>query len=73
MSEGYITLFVNADGMNQPSSKKPHYKGFIKIEGVDHEFALWPAKDDKKGFSGKYKPKGQQQPQTQSEDSGMPF
>jgi hypothetical protein len=52
MAEGYITLF-----QNEPDGNKPHFKGFIKIDGVDHEFALWPAKEGKKGYSGKYKPR----------------
>lgn len=52
MSEGYITLLPLI-----PEGTKPFYRGFIKIDGVDHEFALWPAKDGKKGFVGKYKPK----------------
>lgn len=53
MSEGYVNLFICDD----TSGNKPSFKGFFKIDGVDHEFALWPAKDGKKGFSGKYKPK----------------
>lgn len=67
MSEGYINLFQNTD----ISGKKPHFKGYIKIDGVDHEFALWPAKDGKKGFSGKYKPK-QEKPVSSSGDK-IPF
>ncbi len=51
--EGYVNLFVQDNTENN----RPHYKGFMKIDGIDHEFALWPAKDGKKGFSGKYKPK----------------
>lgn len=51
--EGYVNLFDNEhDGTN-----RPHFKGYIKIDGIDHEFALWPNKDGKKGYSGKYKPK----------------
>ncbi len=53
MSEGYITLFDNTPA----EGNRPHYKGYLKIDGVEHEFALWPAKDGKKGFSGKYKPR----------------
>ena len=53
MSEGYINLFMCDD----TSGNKPTFKGFMKIEGVDHEFALWPNKNGKKGFSGKYKVK----------------
>lgn len=51
--EGYVNLFIN----DHEGTNKPHYKGYFKIDGVDHEFALWPAKEGKKGFSGKYKPK----------------
>lgn len=49
--EGYINLFLN----EHEGTNRPHYKGYLKIDGVDHEFALWPAKDRKKGFTGKYK------------------
>jgi hypothetical protein len=51
--EGYVNLFSN----EHEGTNKPHFKGFIKIDGIEHEFALWPNKDGKKGFSGKYKPK----------------
>lgn len=54
MPEGYVNLFVQND---YAGTNRPHYKGFLKIDGVEHEFALWPAKEGKKGFSGKYKPK----------------
>ncbi len=53
MAEGYVNLFLN----EHEGTNKPHYKGYFKIDGVDHEFALWPAKEGKKGYSGKYKPK----------------
>jgi len=55
MAEGYVNLFIN--DYHKDGDNKPHYKGFLKIDGVEHEFALWPAKEGKKGFSGKYKPK----------------
>lgn len=51
--EGFVNLFENED----KSGKKPHFKGYIKIDGIEHEFALWPAKEGKKGYTGKYKPK----------------
>ena len=51
--EGYVNLFVQE---NVSGTNRPHYKGYLKIDGVDHEFALWPNKDGKQGFSGKYKP-----------------
>lgn len=53
MAEGYVNLFLN----EHEGTNRPHYKGYFKIDGVDHEFALWPVKEGKKGFSGKYKPK----------------
>lgn len=59
--EGYLNLFANSD----TSNNKPHFKGFLKIDGVEHEFALWPSKSGK-GFSGKYKPKGIITPETQA-------
>lgn len=65
MSEGYVNLFVNED----TSGKKPHFKGYLKIDGVDHEFALWPAKDGKKGFSGKYKVREARAIQTKDTDA----
>jgi hypothetical protein len=49
---GKINLFQCSD----TSDKKPHYKGFISIDGVDHEFAVWPASTGN-GWSGTYKPK----------------
>lgn len=52
--EGYINLFEQED---YAGTNRPHYKGYLKIDDVDHEFALWPNKEGKKGFSGKYKPK----------------
>lgn len=54
MPEFFINLFDNrpADG------KRPHFNILCRIDGVEHECALWPAKDGKKGFSGKMKPKG---------------
>ena len=72
MPTGYVTLFVN-----QPDGNKPHFKGYIKIDGVDHEFALWPAKDGKKGFTGKYAPKQDKPvksaPPAPPEDQTIPF
>ena len=50
--EGNIALFEVRD----KSGNKPHYKGFLKIGGEDHEFAVWPSKSGN-GFSGRYKPK----------------
>ncbi len=58
MAEGYINLFLN----EHEGTNKPHYKMLFKIDGVDHEAALWPAKEGKKGFSGKYKPKQDYKP-----------
>lgn len=54
MPTGYVNLFQNDTSDND---KKPIFKGYLKIDGVDHEFALWKAKDGKKGYSGKYGPK----------------
>jgi len=51
--EGYVNLFDN----RPVEGNKPLFKGYFKIDGVEHEFALWAAKEGKKGFSGKYKPK----------------
>lgn len=53
MSEGYVNLFIN----EHEGTNRPHYKGYLKIDGVEHEFALWPNKEGKYGYSGKYKPK----------------
>jgi len=68
--EGYINLFVQDNTEN----RRPHFKGFLKIDGVDHEFALWPAENGKKGFSGKYKPKSETSyaPPTIEEEKGRP-
>ncbi len=57
MAEGYVNLFEN----DWAGTNRPHFKGYIKIDGVDHEFALWPQKDGKKGYTGKYKPKQQKE------------
>ena len=54
MPEGYVNLFEQQD---YAGTNRPHFKGFLKIDGVEHEFALWPAREGKKGYSGKYKPK----------------
>lgn len=81
MSEGYINLFKNDD----TSGNRPHYKLTFKLDGVWHEAALWPAKDGKKGFSGKFKPQEKReykQPEQKNEvmahanyddDSSIPF
>ena len=53
MAEGYINLFIN----EHEGTNRPHYRALFKIDGVEHEAAFWPAKEGKKGFSGKYKPK----------------
>lgn len=50
--EGWINLYKNDD----TSGNRPHYKVTFKIDDVWHEAVLWPAKDGKKGFSGKFKP-----------------
>lgn len=60
--EGYMNLFLN----EHEGTNRPHYKLIFKIDGVDHEAALWPAKEGKKGFTGKYKPK-----QPKEEDSNV--
>ncbi len=66
MAEGYMSLFVQEDFAG---TNRPHYKGYIKIDDVDHEFALWPAKEGKKGFTGKYKPKQPKPVNTEAENS----
>lgn len=52
MAEGKVVLFMNDDRENN----RPHFKGFIEIDGVEHEFAVWPSRSGN-GYSGKYKPK----------------
>lgn len=54
MAEDWVNLLINE--YHKEGDNKPHYRGFLKIDGIEHEFALWP-KEGKKGFSGKYKPK----------------
>lgn len=56
--EGYINLFLN----EHENTNRPHYKLLFKIDGVEHEAALWPNKEGKVGFSGKYKPKQPKEP-----------
>jgi hypothetical protein len=53
MAEFFINLFDNRPA----EGKRPHFTILCRIDGVEHECALWPAKDGKKGFSGKLKPK----------------
>jgi hypothetical protein len=65
--EGYINLFETDDKLGN----KPHFKGYVKIDGVDHEFALWPSRTGK-GFSGKYRPKTTA-PKTEANDDAIPF
>lgn len=57
--EGYINLF---DNNYSEGSNRPHFKGFLKIDGIEHEFALWPNREGKSGYSGKYKPKQPKEP-----------
>lgn len=54
MSEGKINFYQCDD----TSGNKPHYRGYVEIDGVVHELAVWPAKNGK-GFSGQYRPKGE--------------
>ena len=50
---GFIDLFVN----DNPEGNRPHFKGFVKINGEKLEFACWPAKSGKPGvYSGKVQP-----------------
>ncbi|CAB5212817.1 hypothetical protein UFOVP191_26 [uncultured Caudovirales phage] len=51
--EVFVTLFDSTPA----EGNRPHYKGFLKIDGVEHEFALWPSKSGK-GFTGRAKLKG---------------
>ena len=70
--EGFINLFVS----DNTEGNKPHYKLLFKIDGVDHEAALWPAKNGKKGFVGKYKPKSPKPSPVKQEainDQTIPF
>jgi hypothetical protein len=53
MPEFFINLFDNRPA----EGKRPHFTILCRIDGVEHECALWPAKDGKKGFSGKMKEK----------------
>ena len=66
MAEGYINLFLN----EHEGTNRPHYKLSFKIDGVDHEAALWPNREGKAGFSGKYKPKGESAPRQESVATG---
>ncbi len=52
MAGDYINMFECDD----KDGRKPHYKGYITLGGVDYQFALWP-KDNGKGYSGTVKPK----------------
>lgn len=52
MAEGKINIFECDDKTNN----KPHFKGYITIDDVVHQVAMWPAKTGR-GFSGTYKPK----------------
>lgn len=49
-----ITVIQNFN----PEGAKPHFRGFVKIDGAEYEFAAWPAKSGKPGvFTGKLSPK----------------
>jgi hypothetical protein len=54
MAEGPIVIIP----MEDVSGKKPHFRGFLRINGEDHELSAWPALNGGKGFSGSFKPKG---------------
>lgn len=60
---------LNFREQEDKSGKKPHFKGFITIDGEEHEFAAWPAKNGN-GFSGNFKPK---QEREGSEQVGKSF
>jgi hypothetical protein len=52
-----MEFFINLFDNRPAEGKRPHFTILCRIDGVEHECALWPAKDGKKGFSGKLKPK----------------
>lgn len=62
--EGKINFYACDD----ISNNKPSHRGFVEIGGVVHEFAVWPAKSGK-GWSGKYKPKGEKPKQHAGDDN----
>lgn len=65
MLEGFIDLFECDDR----SGNKPHFRGYVKINGEKAKFAVWPAKSGKAGvYSGKVQP---EQPKLQ-QDAGVP-
>lgn len=68
MAEGWVNLFTN----EHEGTNRPHFKGTFKIGGDWHEFALWPAKEGKTGYSGKYKPK-QLKAEPQQSDTDKAF
>jgi hypothetical protein len=57
MAEGFMNLFPQED----TSGKKPHFRVLFKLtengREVEHEAAFWPAKEGKKGFTGRFKPR----------------
>jgi hypothetical protein len=52
MANGKINIFQP----DNTTGNRPHWKGYITIDDVVHELAMWPAKSGK-GYSGTYKPK----------------
>lgn len=54
MVEFYINLFEQEDYVG---TNRPHYKVLFKLDGIEHECAFWPAKEGKKGYVGKAKPR----------------
>ena len=68
---GFIDLFQ----AENPEGNRPHFKGFLKINGQKLEFACWPAKSGKPGvYSGKVTPERQQhQPSAQGYHQPQPY
>lgn len=50
--EGITLMWKNPE----EGSNRPHFTGFVTINGVEYEFATWPAKSGKDGvYTGKLK------------------
>lgn len=52
------TMRITILQQQNPEGNRPHFKGFITLDGKEYEFGAWPSKSGKAGvFSGTLKPK----------------
>ena len=69
-----MEMWLNLFEQDDKTGKKPHFKILCRdAEGVEHEAAFWPAKEGKKGYSGKLMPKEAYNPTPHNEAKANAF